>query len=59
MIIIKAFASNNLLALNTKDVVNPIGELSAWAMTYAKDRGIYFREDDTTTPNLDTDRYYT
>ena len=33
MIIIKAFASNNLLALNTKDVVNPIGELSAWAMT--------------------------
>lgn len=56
MIIIKAFASNNLLALNTKDVVNPIGELSAWAMTYAKDRGIYFREDDSTTPNLDTDR---
>lgn len=45
MKVIKAFASHALFTSNVKNVVNPIGELSTQARTYAKDRGIYSKED--------------
>lgn len=41
MINIKGFAVNRNMTSNVKDEVNEIGELSAYGVTYAKDRGIY------------------
>lgn len=43
MISYKAFASHLLLTSNVRDVVAPVGELSAWSMTYATDRAIQRR----------------
>jgi len=43
---IKAFASHSALRANSKNDVYPIGEISAYAITYAKDRGIYAKKDD-------------
>lgn len=45
MISIKGFGINTNLSNNVKDIVNPIGELSAWSMTYSKDRGVYYQND--------------
>lgn len=41
MITIKGFVANTDMTSNVKDAVNPIGELSAYSVTYAKDRGVY------------------
>nr|DAO34371.1 MAG TPA: structural protein [Bacteriophage sp.] len=43
---IKAFATHSALRANSKNDVYPIGEISAYAITYAKDRGIYAKKDD-------------
>lgn len=46
MKVIKGFASHAKFVSNTKDQVHPIGEISANALTYAKDRGIYAQDED-------------
>lgn len=47
MISIKAFASNLSFTDNKKDIIAPVGELSAWSATYARDRAVYRRNIDT------------
>ena len=41
MKVIKGFASHVGFASNIKDMVHPIGEISTYSLTYAKDKGIY------------------
>lgn len=45
MITIKGFGSNANLTSNVKDIVNEIGELSAYSATFSKDRGVYYQDD--------------
>lgn len=41
MFVVKGFASHIRFTSNIKNTVHPIGEISAYSLTYAKDRGIY------------------
>ena len=66
MYVFKAFGANALFTNNAVGVVSPIGELSALAMTYSKDRGMYrsglsadisltaFKSDNNGTPYIAT-----
>lgn len=46
MKVIKGFASHIKFTNNVKDSVHPIGEISAYSLTYAKDRGIYGKDEE-------------
>lgn len=41
MYVIKGFASHNQFANNTYGTIHPIGEISTYTLTYAKDKGLY------------------
>ena len=44
MISIKGFAAKPVFANNTPSLINPIGELSTYALTFSKDCGIYWKD---------------
>lgn len=46
MFMVKGFANHVRFSSNVKDQVHPIGELSAYSITYAKDRGVYSLDDE-------------
>nr|DAF07816.1 MAG TPA: structural protein [Caudoviricetes sp.] len=41
MYVIKGFASHNQFVSNTYGQIHPIGEISTYTLTYAKDKGLY------------------
>lgn len=42
---IKGFMAHTLMTSNTYGVVNTVGELSTYSLTFAKDKGIYYQND--------------
>lgn len=44
MYVIKAFGTHSAFADNAVGVINPIGEISTYSLTFSKEKGIYGRE---------------